>query len=71
MVHMTLYEKLKTFFREYLDKGDRQEHNATVGLRSCIGIGAAAACAQAAAVVVSHPLYVSIFLFLLCYTGVG
>lgn len=66
MVHMTMYERLKIIFRVSSAKGDQQEYSAAVGLRNCAGIGAAAVVAQAAAVFVSHPLYVSFYRFFLC-----
>lgn len=59
VIHMTLYERLKSTWLRRLEDDHCQDYNTMSAIRSYMGIGAAAGCAQTTAVMLSHPLYVS------------
>lgn len=58
MLHMTLYEKLKSSWLNALDKESRHTSAITGFANRYYGIAAAAGWAQTVAVILSHPLYV-------------
>ncbi|CEJ93880.1 hypothetical protein VHEMI09441 [[Torrubiella] hemipterigena] len=59
VIHMTLYERFKATWLRRLEDDHCQDYNTMRAIRSYMGIGAAAGCAQTAAVMLSHPLYIS------------